>query len=249
MKKKTCVWGVLLGVLGLCLALSGCGEKTSANISVQPGEHLDFGTYQGEPVEWRVLDVNAEDGEVLLLSEYGLDVKPYHDKSASGVSWEDCSLRRWLNGEFYESAFKDEEKERILLSESEGFAQYNSRVAGGKYDLLERETKDYVFLLSYTEVQEYFQETVDKEGELGKTCQPTEYAQTVDTLDRNMNGGGCGWWLCAGSRANAEQGRHIPFVVTAYGGVDIDLGAGASSMRYAVRPAIWVKWQEEEDET
>ena len=70
------------------------------SVFVQKGEHIKFGSYQGEKIEWRVLDVIGE--KVLLLSEYGLDVKPYNDNLSSGITWESCTLRRWLNDEFYE---------------------------------------------------------------------------------------------------------------------------------------------------
>ena len=57
-------------------------QHEAAVASYQPGDYVIMGTYpQGEngevePIEWLVLDV--QDGNVLLISRYGLDAKPYN---------------------------------------------------------------------------------------------------------------------------------------------------------------------------
>ena len=79
--------------------------------SIEPGEHVMYGSYQGEPVEWRVLD--KKDGEILLLSEYGLDILPFDDSGSGSIIWENSSIRNWLNNEFYNSTFSEEEQENI----------------------------------------------------------------------------------------------------------------------------------------
>ena len=40
----------------------------------------------------------VEDGRVLLISQYGLDVKFYHETGGS-VTWATSTLRKWLNNE------------------------------------------------------------------------------------------------------------------------------------------------------
>ena len=52
---------------------------------------------------------------MLVISRYGLDCKPYNTEYEE-ITWETCSLRSWLNGEFYETAFIPEEKNVILPS-------------------------------------------------------------------------------------------------------------------------------------
>ena len=80
------------------------------------GTTVRFGTYPQEkneeivPIEWRVLTVN--DKKALLISEYALDCKQYNT-SVAGVTWENCSLRKWLNGTFLNNAFSAEEQAQI----------------------------------------------------------------------------------------------------------------------------------------
>lgn len=240
MKRKFCFGLALLGVLWICAGILGCGKGESAedsiSVPVEIGEHINFGSYQGEEIEWRVLDV--KDGNVLLLSEYGLDVQPFHETRGSDIAWEDCTLRQWLNDEFYESAFTDEEKEKMLLSTSEGFPEHNSRVPGGKYMYRERETEDHVFLLSYTELCHYIlDDNDDNVSDSKRLCYPTEYVKS--NSDLSLYKDACGWWLCSVN----QLVRCRPMVVTAYGHIEQELGEiGVTSMQYAVRPAVWIKW-------
>lgn len=240
MKKKFCFGLAFLIVLGMCVSIWRCSKEEPAedsiSVPVEIGEHINFGSYQGEEIEWRVLDV--KDGNALLLSEYGLDVQPFHETKEDDVAWEDCTLRQWLNDKFYESAFTDEEKEKIVLSTSEGFPEYNSRVPGGEYTYRERETEDKVFLLSYTELCQYISyDTVDDVSDSKRLCYPTEYVKS--NFDIPLFEDACGWWLCSVNRFV----RCRPMVVTAYGHIEQEVGpTGVTSMQYAIRPAVWIKW-------
>ena len=84
-------------------------------LSATKGEIIDFGRYDQDdgiqPISWLVLDVR--DGKALLLSQKALEARHYHNRSGS-VTWEKCDLRKWLNGDFYNQAFREAEKERIL---------------------------------------------------------------------------------------------------------------------------------------
>ena len=66
-----------------------------------------------EPMEWYVLDL--QDDQMLLLGKYGFDSKKF-DESGNGQSWENASIRRWLNSEFLNKAFSPQEKEALLLT-------------------------------------------------------------------------------------------------------------------------------------
>jgi len=63
--------------------------------------------------------------------------------------WSECSLRGWLNGEFY-SGFSAEEKSRILSTNVVNNVNPWYGTDGGQ------DTVDHVFLLSIEEVVEYF---------------------------------------------------------------------------------------------
>ncbi|MBQ5539651.1 MAG: hypothetical protein IIU03_05350, partial [Bacteroidales bacterium] len=84
-------------------------------VFVKAGSIITMGHYEqdgdlsngAEAIEWQVLAV--EDGRTLVISRYGLDAKPYNEEDSS-VTWETSTLRAWLNGEFYNSAFSSAEK-------------------------------------------------------------------------------------------------------------------------------------------
>ena len=94
--------------------------------NAQVGDIIEIGSFEqdgdetngAEPIEWQVLA--EEDGKKLLLSKYvlmplgNLMVFP-----GDGVkySWKECGIRTYLNGEFYESAFTDAEREQIAETE------------------------------------------------------------------------------------------------------------------------------------
>ena len=202
------------------------------------GEAVTFGSYEQdndtgnglEPIEWVVLA--HQDGRTLLLSRYGLDGMWYNADSV-GVTWEDCSLRRWLNTDFYHTAFDDTEKDLIVqvtnanpdgtsFWESIGREVYSS--IGGN------DTQDNVFLLSLYEAREYL--GLSGDGNSDCTCTATAYANSRDTYSP---GGKCWWWL----RTPGEDQTSAAVIK--------DSGSALSEFVYheykqppAVRPAIWV---------
>ena len=133
------------------------------------GDIVTLGTWtQGEskeersPIAWRVLEVR--DGAALLLSDKAIDYQMYND-AFKAVSWRSCTLRRWLNGSFLESAFTPEERERILPTATD------------------RDTEDSVFLLSREEAEELLTDL---------RAEPTEYANINGTYIRCEH---ARWWL------------------------------------------------------
>ena len=70
---------------------------------------ITFGKYEQdnnvgngrEDIEWLVLDV--KDNKALIISKYGLDCQPYNASQAE-VTWENCTLRKWLNDNFLSKA-------------------------------------------------------------------------------------------------------------------------------------------------
>lgn len=97
-----------------------------------------------EDIEWEVISVEKD--RILLISRYVLDAKPYNDTDEE-VTWETCSLRKWLNEDFYNEAFDEADKEKILLVnlENKGNSYYGNN--GGN------NTDDRIFCLSYDEVE------------------------------------------------------------------------------------------------
>ena len=92
--------------------------KTAKLRNAEVGDCVLFGAYEQdndasngkEDIEWLVL--SKEDDRVLLISRYALDYQRYNETKAA-VSWETCTLRKWLNDSFLNAAFSAEEQERI----------------------------------------------------------------------------------------------------------------------------------------
>ena len=93
--------------------------------------------FKYEPIKWRV--IQSENEEAFLLSDVILDKQAYgEDEDKQGyITWEESSLRAWLNEKFMNRAFSDKEKEKINITELVN--QGNN-------------TSDKIFLLSAAEV-------------------------------------------------------------------------------------------------
>ena len=123
------------------------------------GDSVLFGnslTDPGTKIEWIIL---AEKGDKkLLITKKGIAQRPYHSTQGT-VTWETCSLRKWLNEEFLEKGFYDLERSMIQETAVKAHPNPNNKTNPGK------DTQDIVFLLSITEAKEYFK--TDKERSSG----------------------------------------------------------------------------------
>lgn len=185
-----------------------------------------------EEIQWIVLEVI--DDKALLLSKYGLDVKPYN-AGYMNITWENCSIRAWLNDEFRLSAFTAEEQNAIMTTEvdnsmAQGYSNWNTE--GGD------NTQDQIFLLSYAEANYYLGEFYDNSGNIRARLAPTDYAIArkawVDngknlTSESKVAGR---WWL-----------RSPGHVQNNAAGVNSDGSLHQYNSAYegaVVRPAFWV---------
>lgn len=78
-----------------------------------------------------------------------MDRQPYNE-NRKAITWEESSLRAWLNGEFINRAFSDEEKENINITEVVNQDNQFCGTEGGN------NTADKIFLLSLQEVAPKF---------------------------------------------------------------------------------------------
>ncbi|MCQ2559047.1 MAG: DUF6273 domain-containing protein, partial [Oscillospiraceae bacterium] len=101
---------------------------------------------------WRVLTVDQEAGTAVVIADREICKRAYHDKWKS-VAWETCSLRAWLNGEYYNSTFSPEEKEAILECAIHTPENSEFHTPGGN------DTIDKVWLLSMEEAVQWFKTT------------------------------------------------------------------------------------------
>ena len=75
------------------------------------GDSFTLGTWAGEPIIWRVMEVRK--GEILALSEYGLDCVKFNESRSDGNAWETSHLKAWLEQTFLPQAFTASERERV----------------------------------------------------------------------------------------------------------------------------------------
>ena len=97
------------------------------------------------------------------------------------MTWETCTLRQWLNDEFLNAAFTDEEQ--ALLETALVTADRNPDYSTNPGN----DTWDKVWLLSITEAERYFG------TDTARRCKPTKTAAANGAwTDDN---GYCWWWL------------------------------------------------------
>lgn len=127
-------------------------EFAAANV----GDTVTFGNYNGS-TRWRVLA--KENNKMLIISLNAIDEKPYNE-AWEDITWEKCTLRDWLNSEYFETAFDTTEQAVILSSYVINSDNPEYGTDGG------RDITDKVFLLSIYEVNKYFSSDSDRKTTL-----------------------------------------------------------------------------------
>lgn len=196
------------------------------------GSRVYFGVFEQdnktsngkEPILWRVLEVNED--SALLLSEYGLICKNINE-TFDDFTWENCSLRNWLNTSFLDIAFTNLERKAILDS---NITTPDSNYWGTKGG---NDTTDKVFLPT-------MQDVMNPAYGFRKGMKPTKtrmlkcttYARRNGGYKNKTNGNTC-WWL----RSPALHDKYAAYVFTT-GAITATYFVGR---RYdAIRPAIRV---------
>jgi len=187
-----------------------------------PGNTVRFGPYN-----WRVLDVQS--GNALMLSDRIIEKHRYNEKLSS-ITWADCTLRQYLNGEFY-NIFTQTEKSRILKIKTSNLCNPWFGTDGGK------ETEDNIFLLSAEEVIRYLGDSGQLRGKNpnNQYLIDDRFNNTRKALD--IDGLASWWWL----RSPGEDSDFTAYVcatgMISLDGFLISLGGGAGG---GVRPTLWL---------
>ena len=132
--------------------------KASLPVLAQNGGTLRFGTFpqwpdkEAQDIEWIGVPVSktGTKDRVLLVSKYALKILPFHEEKEE-ISWAGCSLRTWLNQEFYDT-FKDREKQLIVETPLRGYRDETEKDHAPSLD-----TKDKIFILSPQEEKQYLE--------------------------------------------------------------------------------------------
>lgn len=198
-------------------------------VNVDVGEIISFGKFKQnitlDPVKWKVLTRIGTC--VLVISEKVLDCHEY-----GGETWKDSTIRSYLNGEFFNTAFTSEEQAMIPTvtvknPDNETYGTYG----GG-------DTEDKIFLLSLSEVKRYIADGNETPDHEARRAEGTSWA--LDKYDELMPPNTLYtrydtmlWWL----RDPAEKSCHM--YVTILGNLNTE-GARIGFDRGGVRPAMWI---------
>ena len=175
------------------------------------GDTVVFGHFSKAKIynEWIVLDKQGE--KLFLISRVGIGTSKKYHNQYEAVTWEKCSLRAWLNGEYITKAFSSEEQTLIISTKNKNPNNPTYGTAGGK------DTVDKVFLLSIDEVKKYF---------------PTGSSRQLKTsTGQNLSSW---WWL----RSPGNDSNYAAYVYDD-GSVNY-FGNYVSNNNSAVRPALWI---------
>lgn len=149
--------------------------------SIYFGSYYQTNENYKEPIKWRVLSVEGDDA--FIISDKSLDCKSFAD-TEKGTSWEKSTIRKWLNIDFYNTAFDNEEQTCIKETDvinNDYYTFYQGDVYGmmrwgtneGYY------TKDKVYLLSIEEARNYKYGFSSGEMTESNESNPTDYAKNV----------------------------------------------------------------------
>ena len=184
------------------------------------GSTIKFGNYG-----WRVLDVQGD--RALIFCNEVIQTQKYHERFEA-VSWKECSLRRYLNGDFYNS-FNNEEQSQILESHISNDKNPWFDIEGGE------DTRDKIFLLSIEEAVKYLGDS----GQLrSKTAKIKFY---VDDHFNKARIASCAetpspWWLRSPGNAS-----NFAACVAANGRITVSGNYVTRDNNEGIRPALWLK--------
>lgn len=196
------------------------------------GGIIQFGDYN-----WRILDI--KNNAALIITEHIIEQRPYHD-AYKDITWADCSLRRYLNGEFYDR-LRATDKSRIIPVLNKNLDNQWYGTTGGA------DTMDNIFLLSLEEVCKYFGDSLSKLYNPGKNQRYWFERKDVNNSKRIARlldkGWGWWWWLRSPGRVNVKA----VYIFGTDGNIGIQgnniLKGNISDGKCTggIRPALWLK--------
>ena len=171
-----------------------------------------------EPLKWTVLDVQGD--KALLIAHDLIDYIPYHERRTD-ITWEDCTLRKWMNGDFYETAFSTQEQSRILTTHLTNHDNVTGTDGGN-------DTDDRIFALSVDEANRYFASDAER------VAYYTDYVESYHYVTEKAKGREW-WWL-----RSPGVSPHLAALVNVEGEIIEVKGDYVNDYDITVRPAMWI---------
>ena len=201
---------------------------------MQAGDKISFGSY-----EWRILEVQKN--TALIITEYIIEQRAYHN-AYKDITWADCSLRKYLNSEFYDR-FTAAEKSRIIpvLNKNPDNQWYGTK--GGT------DTQDSIFLLSIEEtVCRYFGDSSSKLYSPGKNQRywferkDKNNSKRIARLESRKEGSWW-WWLRSPGRVSIKAVYiHGDGNIGIQGNNILKGNISDGECKGGLRPALWLKF-------
>lgn len=199
------------------------------------GDKLVFGEYK-----WRIIDLKED--KALILTEDIIELRDYHNKSTD-ITWKDCELRKYLNGDFYDK-FSDEDQERIIKTINTNPGNLWYKADGGE------DTIDKIFILSLEDVvRTYFGNSSRLLDNPGQNQRYWFQRKDENNIKRRATFLNSVWWWWV-----RTPGKNNRVAVYIHGDGNIGIqGNGVSKRntnvihplandnRGGVRPALWIK--------
>lgn len=277
---------IIVLIFGLCI-MGGCKEKenkttseneetdigyTTDQLEAVPLEQADVGdviqlghmeqdgdeTTSAEPLYWDVLD--KKDNKILVISHYVICRHQFSETKENEI-WEESDLRKYLNGQFYDETFDEEEKNKIVDSviSNPSIKQYLVTLEKDEWTgILDDmpDTTDKLFALSWEEVIQYYQPEI-KINECGikyyasdiLLAKPTyvvlieDYEQRQKKVEE-LTGHGDGIYKTEGvAWLSRSQGIFEESVLYVDHKGNIGGTSPSSTSDCGVRPAMWIEVQ------
>lgn len=217
---------------------------------IQLGEYVQFGSYYGAPIIWRVIHLD-EKGDPMLWSDKLLTFKAFDAGNSS--RYIDSTLRKWLNSredrvswtaldwadlnEYY--VYNSYEYESGFLSNANFTAQERASIKPHTHQV---EIADYqtgpvmvtddVFILSEKQFREYVYNRSDLFGTEFHKAQPTAQALKNSEYKGWLENQKWLYWLNTPYKKSEYQLRNVN------AGGNINFSLGAYPGYYGVRPAL-----------
>lgn len=201
-----------------------CGSATHKPLpdlsAIKSGDEIEFGLFPADeslelkPLLWKVLKVDGDKALIMTRDS----IMSLDRMNTQKRTWEECSTRIMLNGDFFDGAFSDEERSIILNSKLDNPNNKKHKTPGGN------PTEDKVFLLSLTEIEDVLPNKEERTGEITAYAKLQTYAKRDNVV----------FWV---TRTPGDAGWG-PVAISDFDG-DVDYEGNHVGYN-AVRPAMWI---------
>lgn len=159
--------------------------------------------FKYEPIKWDI--VKEENGKAILVADLILDSQPFDYEGYGEYSnnYAESTIRKWLNGTFYNTAFSEAEKEIILTTSVDNSVASMEHLDNPYFCV---DTYDKIFLLSYVEAATYY--TNDNERIKTGSNYARSQGLLVDTAWWRYNVDSEWWLRSPGSQKGMAESVH-----------------------------------------